>query len=641
MANTILRRIFPRTKNLVRAAAIAFLGGAVASSPIVSFAQDLEEGISPESSVQPVPGVELISESFGNEYEEYDMVSAQMTEDGMIVSSDDILNLEKVFHHPDDDPGYSHSYFQEHEFEHEHAPLGWQIWEHMMEALELPHEPLVHLSEMVTGGEHDGTVFTDPDFSHTSDIPIGVQPIMSRPPLPLGEYGQKFLGQGTIQPGIELPTGAVWRPAVWIFGMNRFGISYRDDQNGGAFQAGRNFGSVVNRLMLFGQINLTGTEHFFVSIRPTDQEEGPPLLMGREYTSYFWKTHTQPGVGDIKSLDGSWQGDFQSLYFEGQFDEIFPFVDPYDTEFLDYGFSVGRQPMSFQRGLMVNEDMIDAVTVTRNTLYGNGNLNLRITGVFAWDRVTRVAPAVTPGSPAALLGGSAGPQTDAKMYGIFTESDFKFNTMNLDVGFMDDPDPAHRDSLVCAISSTQRLVGYHNTYNSRFHLLASFPTEGEGVSFAPMASTTTVSGQGELFFAQISMTPHRGEDLIYWNTFWAIDQFSTLARAPQAGPLGDTGLLFAAAGLGLYAPVLSTVSNSSVGTAIGYQLFFDTKEKQIIWEFGGREGKGGDDLEIAGAMQYQQAFGKNWIWLVTGFLSGRKNTDGLSNGLRTELQLFF
>ena len=105
--------------------------------------------------------------------------------------------------------------------------------------------------------------------------------------------------------------------------------------------------------------------------------------------------------------------------------------------------------------------------------------------------------------------------------------------------------------------------------------------------------------------------------------------------------MGDTGILFAAAGLGLYAPPLATVANSSVGTAIGYQMFFDTKEKQIIWEFGGREGKAGDDLEVAGAMQYQQAFGKNWIWLVTGFLSARKNTDGLSNGLRTELQLFF
>ena len=44
---------------------------------------------------------------------------------------------------------------------------------------------------------------------------------------------------------------------------------------------------------------------------------------------------------------------------------------------------------------------------------------------------------------------------------------------------------------------------------------------------------------------------------------------------------------------------------------------------------------------IAGAIQYQRAFRQNWIWLITGFLSSRHGTDGLSQGLRTEIQLFF
>jgi len=91
----------------------------------------------------------------------------------------------------------------------------------------------------------------------------------------------------------------------------------------------------------------------------------------------------------------------------------------------------------------------------------------------------------------------------------------------------------------------------------------------------------------------------------------------------------------------LYGPPLATVTNSSVGTAIGYQMFLDTKNQQIIYEVGVREGKGDDNLEIGGAIQYQRAIRQNWIWLITGFLSGRQGTDGLSNGLRTELQLFF
>ena len=297
----------------------------------------------------------------------------------------------------------------------------------------------------------------------------------------IGAAGQSFSSRtlfGTIPEGIELPTGAVWRPTLWVFGSNRLGVPYRDDQGGG-----RNFGSVVNRLALFGQLNFTGTERIQIGIRPTDEEEGRPLLAGREYTSYFWKTHTLAGGRTIDGLDG-WNGDLNVAYFEGQLDEIFPNLDPYDTEFLDLGFSVGRQAMSFQRGLMVNEDMIDAVTVTRNTLYGNGNLNLRVTGVFAWNRLTRVSPF---------------PNTDAKMYGIFTESDFRFNTLNVDIGFVNDPNRSNRDVLVAGISSTQRLVGYHNTYNSRFHILASWPTEGEGVRTAFMGSPGNVTGQGELF----------------------------------------------------------------------------------------------------------------------------------------------
>ena len=525
----------------------------------------------------------------------------------------------EVFEHPDDDPGFDLSFYQEDEFPEEEPELLWRVWERWMAVLELPHEPLVKISELLTGAKHDGTVFTDPDDSSTSEIPIGIQPLMERPPLII-EYPDKFLGPGKISEGFELPSGAVWRPTLWVFGSERFGVSYRDDQAGPG-QNGTNFGSVVNRLNLFGQLNLTGTEHVVIQVRPTDEEEGRPLLTGREFSSAFWKKFRNGTGSEFRSLSG-WNGDINSLYFEGQVNEIFPDLDPY----LDLGFSVGRQPMSFQRGLMLNEDMIDAVSVTRNTLYGNGNLNLRVTGVFAWNRLTRISPVAN---------------TNAKLYGIFTESDFKFNTLNVDVGFVDDPDRGNRDVLVAAISSTQRFVGYENTYNTRFHFLASFPTEGEGTRTRFMGSPGNVTGQGELFFSQISVTPHRSEDLIYWNTFVVIDQFTSLARGPQAGPLGDNGLLFAAAGLGLYGPPLATVTNSSVGTAIGYQMFLDTKNQQIIYEVGAREGKGDDNLEIGGAIQYQRAIRQNWIWLITGFLSGRQGTDGLSSGLRTELQLFF
>ena len=60
----------------------------------------------------------------------------------------------------------------------------------------------------------------------------------------------------------------------------------------------------------------------------------------------------------------------ETLFFEGDFGEIFPGLDPYDTKLLDYGFSVGRQPVLIQDGLLINANRLDAVTVTRNTLNG-------------------------------------------------------------------------------------------------------------------------------------------------------------------------------------------------------------------------------------------------------------------------------
>lgn len=548
-----------------------------------------------------------------------------------------------VTQHPDDNPGFEHSWYQEDECREEHVEFRWKAWEHFVEFIDLPHEPLVHLSERLVRGKHDGTVFTDPENSWLAEHPIGIQPIQDRPILPLGEFGEKFLGQGTIKEGYQLPTGAVLRPALWIFGSNRLGVSYRNDRfapgsaPGAPAAQGRKFGSIVNRLNLFSQLNLSGTEHFLIGLRPTDQEVGTrPLITGREYSSIFWRESTVPNGESFSSLSGS-NLDFQTAYFEGQFDEIFPFLDPHDSRFLDYGFSVGRQALSFQRGLMANEDMIDAVTVTRNTIYGNGNLNMRVTGIFGFNQVTRITPPQTPGVEL------TGPNTDAKLYAVITETDFHKSTVNFDVGFIDDPDKSHGDLLVIGASSTQRLIGYHNTYNTRFHFLASFPTDGEQNStiIRPMGTQAHISGQGELLFSQISWTPHESEDLVYLNTFVAIDEFTSLTRAPQAGPLGDTGILFAAAGLGLYGPALATVSTNAVGGALGYQMFFDTKGKQLIWELGMRNGKDADDLEAAVGFQYQQAIKQNWIFLTTGFLSGRQNTPGLSQGIRTELQLFF
>jgi hypothetical protein len=353
-----------------------------------------------------------------------------------------------------------------------------------------------------------------------------------------------------------------------------------------------------DRLDLFGQVNLSGTERVLVGMRPLDHEQGS----GRTFQSIDFLT------GDTR--DG-WNSDLQTLFFEGDLGELFPRLDPDDTGALDYGFSVGRQPLVLQRGLLINEDMIDAVTLTRNTLYGQGNLNLRISGFYAWNRINR---------------SDNRPDPSARLVGITTESDFRLSTVNLDAVYLDTDDPAG-SLLVGGISATQRLNGYQNTYNTQFHLLASFPTAGE----------TPAAGRGELLFSQISWTPHHTHDLLYVNGFWAIDQFSSVARGPLAGgPLGQTGLLFSAAGLGRYGAPLSNSANKAIGGSIGYQMFFDDLRQQVVFELGGRTDTDGTDQgAFATGARYQKAIGQHVVFIIDTFVA-HSESRGTSQGARVE-----
>ena len=464
-------------------------------------------------------------------------------------------------------------------------PIHWEIGEHFLEALEAPSAPLAHCLADLMGVEHYEP--HTPLHSH----PIPIQGIPDRPELLL-ETNERFLAPGFLEQGIVLPTGAVWRPSIWLFGTFRTGFNYFDNR------AGTNVTEWVNRLNLFGQLNLSGTERLLVGVRPLDEE----LTATRRFTGV--------DLRNGRRLDG-WNMELQTLFFEGDFGEIFPRLDPYDRLALDYGFSVGRQPMLFQQGLLINEDRIDAVTVTRNTLDGCGVLNLRATGVYAWNEINRNNNVHDP---------------DAQMVGLFTEADVRQSTINADVAYLNS-ESGMGSVLALGLSAIQRLHGFHNTYNTSFHVLASFPTDDE----SPAAR------QGELLFSQISWTPHHSNDLVYLNSFWAIDQFTSPARGPLAGgPLGQTGILFSAPGLGSFGAPLSNQAGDAVGSSLGYQLFFDESRQQIIFELGGRQDTNRiNQAAIAGGFRYQRAIGQHWIFLVDTFLTKRESC-GLAPGTRVE-----
>ncbi len=432
------------------------------------------------------------------------------------------------------------------------------------------------------------TTFSDqPAPMRLDDVPDRPRPIL--------ELGDPFLGVGPISPGIETPTGAVLQPSLLVFGQHR--SAFQSFNNGNEV-----FTEWVNRLDLFANLQLSGTERFFVGLRPLDN--------GRNFTGYFF----EPGNATQTGWDDELNGQITHLFFEGDFGEIFPSLDNKDSKPLDIGFSVGRQPLFYQEGLLIN-DRIDAVGITKNNIFPEGLNNLQATFIYGWSEVNR---------------GNNREDNDAQLFGLFLEADNDTSTINLDTVFVLDEDagPNRTDALFLAASAIQRL----GKINTSFRALASLPFDDESPEV----------GQGELLFAELSYTPAHSDDILYATAFWAIDEFTSAARGPDAGgPLGRAGLSFAAVGLGRYGAPLGNAAQNAVGGAIGYQHFFNEKRSQIVVEAGVRSDTNNTDASAAAlSAGFQTAIGQNNIFRIDAFVAAQENREPAS-GVRAEWQIKF
>ena len=184
---------------------------------------------------------------------------------------------------------------------------------------------------------------------------------------PLLEIGPAMLGTGPLDPGFELPTGAIWQPALWVFGQYRTGAGVY--KNGGAAEEQE----WANRLDLCANLRLSGTGRVLFGLSPLRDE-------GR-FSGYHRRPEQKEG------FDSAFSGEITTLFFEGEIGEIFPDADPFDTGGLDIGFTVGRQQLLFQEGLLIN-DTIDAVAVTRDTLMARDiSVDTRVTALFGWGNI--------------------------------------------------------------------------------------------------------------------------------------------------------------------------------------------------------------------------------------------------------------
>jgi hypothetical protein len=414
---------------------------------------------------------------------------------------------------------------------------------------------------------------------------------------PLLEIGDPFLGNGPIRPGLKTPTGQMLQPWFLLYGTFRSAFQTYE-------QGSHRTSEWVNRLDLNGNLNLSGTERLVFSMRPLDSQNGG-------YSGYNFEPDNSSG----------WKEDFNArltkLYFEGDFGQIFPGLDPTDSHTYDLGFSVGRQPLKLQDGILIN-DLVDMAGITRNSLVFPGISNLRLTGIYGWNHINR-------GNNDQAFQNN---HHSANLFGLLSEADTAWNnTLNLDLLYVNDSRDGN--AWYAGASSTQRF-GWLNT---TFRVNASLPEHED---------SPTV-GRGLLLMSQLSTTLPKTDNIVYWNTFYDIGRFTSAARNPDQGnPVASLGLLYGPVGMGRYGVPLGQPIDNTIGAAVGYQIFLDGINSQLIFEAGGRlSTQSGTDTNALGlGVRYQRTIGKHHVFRLDSFIADQEK-EGFSYGLRTEWMIKF
>ena len=431
------------------------------------------------------------------------------------------------------------------------------------------------------------------------------------------ELGSPFLGTGTIKPGYELPGGAVLQPSLLIFGSFRTAVqTFKNPLGPGGDQA---FSEWANRLDIFANLQLTGTERILLGMQPLHDRDLPPTYSGINFGP------NNDARGDDGYVD-AFNADITTFFFEGDLGEMFPNLDRNDFGSLDIGISVGRQPLFYQEGLLIN-DTIDAIGLIRNNLIIPGGSNLQISGLYGWGEINRADNVERD-------------DDDLHLFGLFVQADLPISTVNVDIVYTLD-DKEGNDGLHWGLSSSQR-IGHINT---NFHILGSH-TVGSKFQRSPGRPVAAVD-DGYLLWSEASYVMPWSEDNVYFNAFWGIDQFSSAARGPDVGgPLGRHGLAFASVGLGRYTPALSNQAQDAYGFALGYQMFLQGVRRQLLFEFGARDStKNNGPTVVSLLSRFQQALGQRTVFQLDAFYSyTESNIDGIGHdgyGLRSEIRVNF
>jgi hypothetical protein len=452
-------------------------------------------------------------------------------------------------------------------------------------------EPAAHASGRSSRISDERVIHIDP-----SSMP-------QRPP-PIIELGPRFLGTGVLAPGKQSPTGEVLQPQLVVFGTFRTAVQSFNDGNATRSEW-------ANQFNLFANLALSYTNRILIGFSPLDRQ-------GR-FTGVILDG---PGVDHHRAVR-AYNGNVTTAFFEGDLGEMFPGLDSSDRGAVDYGFAVGRQPLSYQDGMLIN-DTIDAIGITRNNTLPRGGSNLQFTFIYGWNEITSNDNKLSK---------------DANLYGLFTQADYPWSTLNLDLVYVDGI-RGGQNGFFWGLSGAQRIGKLATT----FRVLGSHPT-GTQTPAQAAAAVKTVD-EGYLLFSQINYSPSWTENNLYLDAFWGIDDFTSAARAPAVGgPLGNTGVLFASFGIGNYNGFGAALGNrpeSSAGAALGYQIFSHDTRRQYIVEVGARDRTDGapNGRQVGVGARFQQALGQRFVLRLDGYGVKRQNTD-MGWGARVELMTQF
>ena len=429
-------------------------------------------------------------------------------------------------------------------------------------------------------------------FKSVGDIPF-------RPELLL-ELGDPFLDTGKLDAGFEVPIiGAIWQPRLWSYFINRTTVQTFDNGTPGRLRDTE----VANRMDLYANLQLTGTEKILLGLRPFDNNQPS------RFTRYTFD-------GSNEDFNNELNFDVETLFFEGDIGSLFPNLDRAGMKPVDFGFSVGRQPITFQEGIIIN-DTVDAVGFIRNNIVIPGTSNFRVSGMWGWDRLDR---------------NDRARGADTNMYALFVAADTHVSTFNLDTIYVDDNSDIG-DAFYVGASAIQRLRALGGI-STAFRINNSIALDEE--------ISGNVSGTGTLLSAEFSATVKGSDDIAYVNPFIGINNFTQAGReAILGGPLASLGILFASPNLSTYGAEISPFTDDVVGFAAGYQAFWDHHRRNLILEVAGRHDTDGDGFDQLGlGFQLQQAIGRHAQVQLEAFYTFNEDRDD-GSGARLELLVVY